>query len=173
MAIPCTPKEGYAVRAGILDTNLLRLIGKLIFHANRIYVGGASMGGDIAVGLVEQFPYAFAGALPACGAVAGWYDQIGYEADFRMVYDYFTKPYGPPLALPGAGDFLTPNPQLTTHRCGDLCDHPLYPGAEHSRVCEHHRSDRQCHRRQSRSEVVCQHADSHPRAGGLSGNNRR
>src|SRR5260370_516554 len=83
MAIPFTPKDGSAVRAGILDTNLLRLIGKLIFHANRIYVGGASMGGDIAVGLVEQFPDAFAGALPACGAVAGWYDQIGYEADFR------------------------------------------------------------------------------------------
>ena len=45
---------------------------------------------------------------------AAWYDQIGYEAGFRVVYDYFTRPYGALLALPGSENFLTPNQQMTT-----------------------------------------------------------
>jgi hypothetical protein len=109
-------KLGYAVQAGILDTNLLRLIGRLIFHASRVLIVGASMGGDIVMGLIERFPHAFAGAGAACGAVAGWYEQIRYEFDFMVVYNYFTAPYGAPLALPtllGAGNVITPNPSYT------------------------------------------------------------
>ena len=103
-------KSGYAVKSGIESTYRLdRLLTQL--GTKRAYIAGASMGGDITVGLIERYPNAFAGALPYCGVVAGWTQEQRYLADFRVVYDFFTK--GTPYALPGAGAALTPNPDFT------------------------------------------------------------
>ena len=105
-------KTGYAVEDGIRNTELLRtMVGYL--GVTRAYIVGESMGGNITMGLVEKYPQDFAGALPYCGVVSGWYEEIRYLTDFRVVYDYFTKPFGAPLALPGAGAAETPNPGLT------------------------------------------------------------
>lgn len=103
-------KTGYAVKSGIESTYRLdRLLTQL--GTRRAYIAGASMGGDITVGLIEQYPNAFAGALPYCGVVAGWLQEQRYLSDFRVVYDFFTR--GTPYTLPGAGAALTPNPDLT------------------------------------------------------------
>ncbi len=103
-------KTGYAVQSGIQSTYRLdRLLTQL--GTKRAYIAGASMGGDITVGLIEKYPNAFAGALPYCGVVAGWEEEQRYLADFRVVYDFFTQ--GTSYALPGAGAALTPNPDLT------------------------------------------------------------
>lgn len=112
-------KIGYAVRSGIDATELLRRLVALLAPISRAYVVGASMGGDVAMALVETHPGQFAGALPLCGVVGGWAEEVRYVIDFRLVYDYFTKPLGAPIALPGAGHALIPNPSLTTLAVGN------------------------------------------------------
>ncbi len=106
-------KTGYAVHAGIDDTELLRALVGRVAGLSRTYLIGKSMGGDIALGLVERYPHAYAGALSYCGVVAGWYEEIRYLTDFRVVYDYYTKGLGAPVTLPGAGHVLAPDPALT------------------------------------------------------------
>lgn len=106
-------KEGYAVHSGIADTELLKRLVNYADSVSRAWVVGESMGGNVVIGLVEQYPGEYAGALPYCGVVAGWYQEIRYLTDVRVVYDYYTKPLGAPLALPGAGHAETPDPNLT------------------------------------------------------------
>jgi len=103
-------KTGYAVQSGVEATMRLKRFLDAT-GAKRSYITGASMGGNIAVALVEKYPNAFAGALPYCGVVGGWAEEIRYLTDVRVVYDYVTR--GTPYALPGAGNALAPNPALT------------------------------------------------------------
>lgn len=55
----------------------------------RVYVIGESMGGLIAVKLVETFPGQYDGALSLCGVLAGGVETVRYLADARLVFDYF------------------------------------------------------------------------------------
>ncbi|GAA5500328.1 hypothetical protein Dxin01_00048 [Deinococcus xinjiangensis] len=103
-------KVGYAVAEGIAANKALR---DFLFAAGSKtnYITGASMGGNITVGLIEKYPADFVGALSVCGVTPGWRSELRYLIDFRVVYDYFTK--GTPYALPNNGDALTINPALT------------------------------------------------------------
>jgi pimeloyl-ACP methyl ester carboxylesterase len=62
----------------------------------RVYLGGASMGGLIAIKLAEQHPGAFAGVLPACAVAGGAQLQFDYLAHTRALFDVFY-----PGVLPG------------------------------------------------------------------------
>lgn len=105
-------KTGYAVKSGVDTTyRLKQFLDKV--GAKRAYIAGASMGGNIAVALSEQYPNDFAGALPYCGVVSGWENEIRYLTDFRVVYDYFTAPLGAPFVLPGAGQATKYDPAYT------------------------------------------------------------
>lgn len=55
----------------------------------RVYVIGESMGGLIAVKLVETFPGQYDGALSLCGVLAGGVETVRYLADARVLLDYF------------------------------------------------------------------------------------
>lgn len=108
-------KTGYAVRSGVVNTLALKkwLDG---VGVKRAYITGASMGGNITVALIERYPNEFAGALAACGVVAGWSAEERYLIDFRAVYDYFTRNLPGALrllALPGAGQLTVANPAYT------------------------------------------------------------
>ena len=103
-------KTGYAVKEGIAANKALHdFLARAGSKAQ--YITGISMGGNIAVALVEKYPGDFVGALPYCGVVAGWRAEQRYLLDFRVIYDYFTR--GTAYALPGNGDAATPNPALT------------------------------------------------------------
>jgi hypothetical protein len=74
------------------------------------------MGGNVVMGLVEKYPNQYDGALPYCGVVSGWYEEMRYLTDFRLVYDFFTlqldpkiAPLGLKLSLTGAGDVANTN----------------------------------------------------------------
>jgi hypothetical protein len=108
-------KVGYAVRAGMEDTELLRRLVGGVARLSRTYLLGKSMGGDIAIGLVETHPRAYAGLLSYCGVVAGWYEELRYLTDFRVIYDYYTRFLGAPVALPGAGHAALPDPALSAN----------------------------------------------------------
>ena len=95
--------DGYAVRSGIESTHLLKKLLENLLPLKRTYLVGESMGGNVLLGLIEKYPNDYAGAMGLCGVVAGWYEETRFISDFRLVYDYFTKPLGAPFALPHAG----------------------------------------------------------------------
>lgn len=103
-------KVGYAVKEGIEATKALHDFMQKA-GSTKQYIAGTSMGGNVAVGLIEKYPSDYVGALSMCGVVAGWRAELQYLLDFRVVYDYLTK--GTPYALPGNGDAAQPNPAYT------------------------------------------------------------
>ena len=81
-------ENGWAVKDGAQRTfQLLGLFTSKFGAPARVYVGGASMGGLIAIKLVEDHPGAFAGALPACAAAGGTRAQFDYLANVRALFD--------------------------------------------------------------------------------------
>ena len=90
-------ENGWAVKDGMQRTHQLRgLFASNVGTPKRSFVVGHSMGGLIALGLAEQYPQQYDGALPMCGVVGGAQKQVDYIANVRTVFDYFY-----PGVLPG------------------------------------------------------------------------
>ncbi|MBI1196977.1 MAG: prolyl oligopeptidase family serine peptidase [Phenylobacterium sp.] len=94
-------KSGMAVEAGVVATLRLQAFVKAL-GARRVYVNGASMGGNIVMALIETRPDAFAGAIAQCGVTDGWERELGQLSDLRAAYNFLTA--GTPYALPGVQD---------------------------------------------------------------------
>jgi len=78
-------KNGYDVRQGVKDTHALgELFNGLVGHPRRTYFTGHSMGGHITGVAIEQYPQAYAAALPMCG-VMGDNELFDYFLDFNLV----------------------------------------------------------------------------------------
>lgn len=78
-------KNGYDVKQGVKDTHALgELFNGLVGHPRRTYISGHSMGGHITGVAIEQYPGAYAGALPMCG-VMGDNELFDYFLDFNLV----------------------------------------------------------------------------------------
>ena len=83
-------KNGYAVEQAEVDLNdLVDYIKSREPGVDAVYITGASEGGLIATKLVEKYPETYAGGLALCGPLAGAGYQIGYQADVRVLFDYF------------------------------------------------------------------------------------
>jgi pimeloyl-ACP methyl ester carboxylesterase len=81
-------ENGWAVKDGAQRTfQLLGLFESKFGTPSRVYLGGASMGGLIAIKLVEDHPGTFAGVLPACAAAGGTRAQFDYLANVRALFD--------------------------------------------------------------------------------------
>jgi pimeloyl-ACP methyl ester carboxylesterase len=94
-------ENGWAVKDGADRTHqLLGIFTSKFGQPSRVYVGGASMGGLITIKLIEDYPGAFAGALPSCAVAGGARRQFDYVGNTRALFDFFY-----PGVLPGtAGD---------------------------------------------------------------------
>jgi hypothetical protein len=104
-------ENGWAVKDGVQRTRQLLGIFTGRFGApSRIYVGGASMGGLIAIQLVEDQPDLFAGALAACAASGGTRQQYDYMANTRALFDVLY----PGVVLPGDAGSAPPGLDLNT-----------------------------------------------------------
>jgi pimeloyl-ACP methyl ester carboxylesterase len=78
-------KNGYDVRQGVKDTHALgEKFNGLIGKPKRTWITGHSMGGHITGVAIEQYPGAYAGALPMCG-VMGDNELFDYFLDFNLV----------------------------------------------------------------------------------------
>ena len=78
-------KNGYDVKQGVKDTHALgQRFNGLVGHPRRTYITGHSMGGHITGVAIEQYPRAYAGALPMCG-VMGDNELFDYYLDFNLV----------------------------------------------------------------------------------------
>src|SRR5215470_17715957 len=77
--------HGYDVKQGVKDTHALgTLFHGLVGNPVRTYFTGHSMGGHITGVAIEQYPNAYAGALPMCG-VMGDNELFDYYLDFNLV----------------------------------------------------------------------------------------
>jgi pimeloyl-ACP methyl ester carboxylesterase len=102
-------ENGWVVKDGVQRTHQLLGIFTLKFgQPTRVYVGGASMGGLIAIKLVEQYPGAFAGALTVCPVAGGTKRQYDYFANTRALFDFFY-----PGTLPGSAGDVPPGTDVT------------------------------------------------------------
>lgn len=73
--------NGYDVTQGVKDSHDLgTLFNGLVSHPSRVYFTGTSMGGHITGVAIEQFPRAYAGAMPMCGVMGD-----------NKLFDYFVE----------------------------------------------------------------------------------
>jgi poly(3-hydroxybutyrate) depolymerase len=97
-------ENGWVVKDGTQRTHqLLGLFTSRFGQPRRVYAAGASMGGLIAINLVENWPNEFAGVLPACAVAAGGTRQYDYMLNVRALFDVFY-----PGVLPGSAVDVPP-----------------------------------------------------------------
>jgi pimeloyl-ACP methyl ester carboxylesterase len=97
VAVSSFDENGWVVKDGTQRTHqLLGLFTSKFGSPARVYVGGASMGGLVAIQMIETWPSEFAGVLPACAAAGGSTRQYDYFLNVRVLFDLFY-----PGVLPG------------------------------------------------------------------------
>jgi len=103
-------KNGYAVEQARRDLNdLIKHVKTQLPGGSlqKVFLIGASEGGEIAALMIEHFPDKYDGALALCGPIGGGSYQVQYLSDFRAVFDYFFPnvfPFG--VADVPANEFL-------------------------------------------------------------------
>ena len=104
VAVSSFDENGWVIKDGTERTHqLLGLFNSKFGSPARVYVGGASMGGLIAIRLIETWPEQFAGVLPACAAAGGSTRQYDYFLNVRVLFDLFY-----PGVLPGTAVDVPP-----------------------------------------------------------------
>jgi pimeloyl-ACP methyl ester carboxylesterase len=97
VAVSSFSENGWAVKDGTQRTHqLLELFTGKFGAPARVYVAGGSMGGLIAIKMIETWPTDFAGVLPACAVASGSTRHYDYYLNVRVLFDLFY-----PDVLPG------------------------------------------------------------------------
>ncbi len=97
-------ENGWDVKDGTIRTlQLLGLFTSKFGQPQGVYLGGASMGGLIAIKLAETYPRRFRGALAACAVAGGTRRLFDYHAHVRAIFDVLY-----PGVLPGDAAHLPP-----------------------------------------------------------------
>ncbi|HSM04242.1 MAG TPA: hypothetical protein VK858_06460 [Longimicrobiales bacterium] len=103
-------ENGWVVKDGTQRTHqLLGLFASEFGMPARVYVGGASMGGLVAIKLVERYPGTYRGALAACSVAGGTRENADYRAHVRAVFDVLY-----PGVLPGSAAELPAGTDVET-----------------------------------------------------------
>jgi len=104
VAVSSFSDNGWAIKDGTQRTHqLLGLFTSRFGKPARVYAAGASMGGLIAIRLIETWPGEFAGVLPACAAAGGLGRQYDYMLNVRVLFDVLY-----PGVLPGTAIDVPP-----------------------------------------------------------------
>lgn len=104
VAVSSFSENGWVVKDGTQRTHqLLGLFTAKFGKPTRVYVAGASMGGLIAIRVIETWPDQFAGVLPACAVAGGLGRQYDYALNVRVLFDLFY-----PGVLPGTAVDVPP-----------------------------------------------------------------
>jgi pimeloyl-ACP methyl ester carboxylesterase len=89
--------NGWVIKDGTQRTHqLIGLFTSKFGRPARVYAAGGSMGGLIAIRLIETWPDDFAGVLPACAVAGGSTRHFEYLLNVRVLFDLFY-----PGVLPG------------------------------------------------------------------------
>ncbi len=54
-----------------------------------LFLGGPSEGGLVTVKTIEKYPQLFDGAICICGPIGDFYEQLQYNGDFHVLFNYF------------------------------------------------------------------------------------
>jgi pimeloyl-ACP methyl ester carboxylesterase len=109
VAVSSFSENGWVIKDGAQRTHqLLGLFTSKFGRPTTVYVGGASMGGLIAIKLVETYPDAYVGALAACAVSGGSQRLFDYHAHARALFDVFY-----PHVLPGSAAELPAGIDIT------------------------------------------------------------
>jgi pimeloyl-ACP methyl ester carboxylesterase len=104
VAVSSFSENGWVLKDGTQRTHqLLGLFTSKFGKPARVYAAGASMGGLIAIRLIETWPDEFAGVLPACAVAGGLARQVDFMANVRVLFDLFY-----PGVLPGTAVDVPP-----------------------------------------------------------------
>jgi pimeloyl-ACP methyl ester carboxylesterase len=104
VAVSSFSENGWVLKDGTQRTHqLLGLFTSKFGKPARVYAAGASMGGLIAIRLIETWPDKFAGVLPACAVAGGLARQVDFTANVRVLFDLFY-----PGVLPGTAVDVPP-----------------------------------------------------------------
>jgi pimeloyl-ACP methyl ester carboxylesterase len=97
VAVSSFSENGWVLKDGAQRTHqLLGLFTEKFGKPARVYAAGASMGGLIAIRVIETWPAQFAGVLPACAVAGGLARHYDYLLNVRVLFDLFY-----PGVLPG------------------------------------------------------------------------
>lgn len=107
-------ENGWVVKDGAQRTHqLLGIFTSKFGKPNRVYLGGASMGGLIAIKLAETHPTDYVGVLAACSIAGGSQRLFDYHANVRTLFDLFY-----PGVLPGNAALLPEGTDVTLEIIG-------------------------------------------------------
>lgn len=82
--------NGYAVKDGVERTHQLNgLFVSRVGVPNRTLLLGKSLGSLVITKLVEKYPGQYSGVLATCGPLGGGTPEVKYQADQRILFDYF------------------------------------------------------------------------------------
>lgn len=97
VAVSSFSDNGWVVKDGTQRMHqLVGLFTSRFGKPARVYVAGGSMGGLIAIRMIETWPTEFAGVLPACAVAGGSVRNYDYYLNVRVLFDLFY-----PGVLPG------------------------------------------------------------------------
>jgi pimeloyl-ACP methyl ester carboxylesterase len=109
VAVSSFDENGWVIKDGTQRTHqLVGLFTSTFGPPARVYVGGASMGGLIAIRMIETWPSEFAGVLPACPVASGVTRQYNYMLNVRALFDLLY-----PSVLPGTAIDVPPGIDVT------------------------------------------------------------
>jgi len=90
VAVSSFSSNGWVVQDGTLRTHqLLGIFTSKFGLPTRVYAAGGSMGGLIAIKLIETYPTEFAGALLLCPAAGGSRATLDYGYNVYALFDLF------------------------------------------------------------------------------------
>jgi hypothetical protein len=91
--------NGLVVLDAIQDIQQLTIVVKKFFQDHPEYLppdllilGGPSEGGLVTVKTLEKYPQLFDGGISICGPIGSFADQLQYNGDFHVLFNYFFKP---------------------------------------------------------------------------------
>lgn len=108
-------ENGFAVKEGIQDVLFLGHMLKAHFKPNKLFLGGVSEGGLIAIKTLEKYKNTFDAGLVSCGPIGNFSKQLQYFGNFHVLFNYFyaeelasiPEYLGGPLDL-GSPEYVSP-----------------------------------------------------------------
>lgn len=82
-------ENGFAVKEGVIDVKFLGNMLKAHFKPEKIFLGGVSEGGLVALKALERNQNVFSAGLVSCGPVGDFFGQLQYFGDFHVLFKYF------------------------------------------------------------------------------------
>ncbi len=82
-------ENGFAVKEGVTDIKFLGNMLKAQYKPLKLYLGGVSEGGLVALKMLERNQHIFDAGLIACGPIGDFNKQLQYFGDFHVLFNYF------------------------------------------------------------------------------------